>query len=414
MRIAILCQSYPPMVSGAALLAKRFATGLADRGHQVLVIAASDRREAYGAIEAGVLVERCPSLPNPLRAEQRFAGWPQRFVLAKLNGFAPDVLLLADPLQFALFGLLYARRRQVPAILIAQQLPWFLKAYLKGLPTLAAAVERAMWVYAGWLMRRYAAVVVPTKTIADIIEAETGIQAMAISNGIDASIYRPAADVAQSQRELREQFGIPAKAAVILYAGRLDVDKQVEAVVAASAEAVRQHGAHLLLVGDGTQKHRLMQQCADLHIREQCHFPGFIRERAALSRIFQGASLFANASEIETQGLSLLEAAACGLPIAAYRATCVPEIVQDGVNGWLVEPGDVAGLGKAITELAKDPEQARDMGIAGSMIAKRHAIERSVAAYEQLAQGVIAKWPNALAARSANGPGHARRSDAFD
>ncbi|MDK0575369.1 glycosyltransferase, partial [Clostridium perfringens] len=89
-------------------------------------------------------------------------------------------------------------------------------------------------------------------------------------------------------------------------------------------------------------------------ISNRVHFTGFISTKQGLPELYRIARLFITTSEIETQGLVMLEAAASGLPIVAVRATCIPEIVHNGVNGFLAEPGDIEGLGQGISTLLRD------------------------------------------------------------
>ncbi len=89
-----------------------------------------------------------------------------------------------------------------------------------------------------------------------------------------------------------------------------------------------------------------MKLCDSLGITDRVKFTGCISLQDGLPEIYRAASLFVSASEIETQGIVLLEAAASGLPIAAVHATCIPEIVHHGVNGYLAESGDLKRIGK--------------------------------------------------------------------
>ena len=78
MRIAYLAQSYPPMVSGAAIVAEKLAMEMAQRGHQVLVIAASDKDHPYITLQKNLTVIRLRSIYNPMRVGQRFLLFPRR------------------------------------------------------------------------------------------------------------------------------------------------------------------------------------------------------------------------------------------------------------------------------------------------------------------------------------------------
>src|SRR5688572_28568138 len=110
MRIAYLCQSYPPMVSGAALIVQRLAEGLAARGQRLLVLAASDRGRPYAEQLDCLTVSRLRAYPNPMRAGQRFLLWPARAVEAALCEFNPQLLHLHDFSQASIAGLRAANR----------------------------------------------------------------------------------------------------------------------------------------------------------------------------------------------------------------------------------------------------------------------------------------------------------------
>jgi hypothetical protein len=77
MKIAYVCQSYPPMISGAALVAQRLAERIASRGHEVLLVAASDREWAYTDSTAGLKLAGLHSFPNPVWVGQRSLLWPR-------------------------------------------------------------------------------------------------------------------------------------------------------------------------------------------------------------------------------------------------------------------------------------------------------------------------------------------------
>jgi len=77
MRIAYLTQPYPPMVSGAAVVAEHLAKEMANRGHDVLVIAASDKEYAYTQITGNLTVIRLRSINNPLRVGQKILLLPR-------------------------------------------------------------------------------------------------------------------------------------------------------------------------------------------------------------------------------------------------------------------------------------------------------------------------------------------------
>ena len=123
MRIALLTQTYPPMISGAAIFVRTLAETQAAAGHQVLVLTSSDRSRAYQTEFHNLTVLRLPSFHNRLRVGQRFTLWPRQTLLKQLTAFAPDVIHAHDPFQYGWAGLEYGRRANIPALLTLHQLP---------------------------------------------------------------------------------------------------------------------------------------------------------------------------------------------------------------------------------------------------------------------------------------------------
>ena len=390
MRIAYLTQSYPPMISGAALAVEKLATAMAQRGHQVLVIAASDRTEPYQTYKDNLTVLRLKSIHNPMRAHQRFMLFPHFEIIKALKKFQPDIIHAHEPLQTAWAGITYARRHHIPITMTVHQLPAFAASYLPNMPTLRRYTESLLWTYARWLIKQFAPVITPSHTTSRLLTAFTGIQALTVSNGIDLQRFHPPlpSDVGTATRS---KLNLPSNAPILLHIGRLDKDKSVDKVIRAAAPAIRESEAQLLVVGDGCEKKSLMNLCQALGIAQRVHFTGVISDCQYLSEIYRAASIFITTSEVETQGIVLLEAAASGLPIVAVDATCISEIVHDQVNGYLAKPGDSAGLSNRLITLLNNPEKARMMGMDGRTLVEAHDMHRTWSQYEKLYQASVMK-----------------------
>jgi len=380
MRIAYLTQSYPPMISGAAISAQQTAESMAKRGHQILVIAASDREYPYHTYKENITVLRLRSHKNPFRVGQRLMLYPHNRVMRLLKQFQPEVIHAHDPLQMGMLALEYASRARIPVTLTTHQLPWFVASYLPK--QLKPIIEMVLWTYARINLKRYTSIISPTQTIAEIIERKTGLKPNVISYGLDLQTFRPPLP-SDPEPAACSRLNLPVNVPIILHVGRLDTDKSVDKVIRAAASAILKSEAHLLVVGDGCQKNPLVRLCRELGIEKRVHFTGFIPP-AGLPEIYRMANIFVTASEIETQGIVLLEAAASGLPIVAVNATCISETVHNNVNGFLVEPGDVTALDHAITSLLNHPNRACTMGRKGRMLVEGHGIQNTWALHESL------------------------------
>ncbi len=397
MRIAFVTQSYPPMISGAALMVQQLAAGLADREQQVLVLAASDRVEAYMHRQGRLEVVRVASHRNPFRSDQRFVFRRLPSVRNQLERFRPDLIHLHEPLTIGLVGLSAAARLKIPCVLTMHQLPEFVVASTP-LPGAARALSDALlWRYARWFTARCAAVIAPTETIVRRLAGE-GIAAQAIGCAVNLQLFSDEPAGADESQQLRERYGLHPRLPVILHAGRLDKDKGVERVLRAAAQVIRERDAQLLIVGDGTERRALIAEAAALGIAQRCCFTGFVAHECELPGLFRLAHIFVTASQIETFGLVCLEAMASALPIVATRATCLPELVADGHNGLLAAGGDVRGLAAGIIRLLDEPETARRMGQSGRQRARRFTVERMLdehlALYERLTAAGCAQAPS--------------------
>jgi glycosyltransferase involved in cell wall biosynthesis len=377
------------MVSGAAIVAQRLAQGMADRGHDVLVVAASDRARAYAEQSGRVRLVRVRSMPNPARVGQRFCLWPCREVAAALRSFSPDLVHLHDPIALGLCGLRAAQRSRLPVLVTVHALPQLISRSVPPFPGLRGAVERLLWRYARWFVRQCKVVVTPSRTVADIMRAHVACDPQVISNGVDLERFTPSLASPDEREVLCDRYGLDPALPIVLHVGRIDVDKRVDLVVRAAAVAMRSVDAQLLVVGDGTRRSAMARLVETLGVGERSCFPRFVSADGDLPGLYRLASVFVIASEIEAQGIVVLEAAASGLPIVAVRAGAIPETVSDGVNGFLVPPGDVEAMAGRVVALLRDPERARAMGRAGRTRAADHSFAQARLAHKELYRSLL-------------------------
>jgi glycosyltransferase involved in cell wall biosynthesis len=383
MRIAYLTQAYPPIVSGAAIFAGHLAESIARLGHQVMVLAPSGDGTPRVMQQGNLTVISLRSFHNPLRVRQRFMIGPHNTLLDALKEFKPDVIHSHDFFQVGLAGIQYARCAGIPTMTTLHQLPWFVSNHLSKYQFLRHVTEEMLWGYARWLLRQFTGIVAPTQTVANVVTKRTSLPIRVISYGVDLSTFHPplsSAEKIRSRIRLNLLPGVP----IILHVGQLHRAKRVDRAINAAAQAMRDTNAHLLVVGDGPQKASLMDLCKSLGIEDRAHFPGYITAEAGLPEAYRAADVFITASEIETQGIVLLEAAASGLPIAAVDATCIGEIVHDGGNGYLTGSGDIGAMSESIRRILTDAQIAGAMSVASRSLAGNHSNIETIDKYERM------------------------------
>jgi len=391
MRIAYICQSYPPMISGASIVAQRLAEGICKRGHEVLVISASDRGSHYMSSHVGICVIRLRSFPNPIRVNQRFVLWSRREVSKELKDFRPDILHLHEPFSLGLGAALASRlmNKRPAVVLTIHQLPWIITSYLPALLDLHQLVESLIWTYSRWFCQFLDATITSSDTIADITCEQLRHRSIVITNGVDLTTFSNKLQSLDEAQALCAKYRLDPGLPIILYVGRIDTDKRVDLVVRAAAKTICSVEAQLLIVGDGRQLPEVIRLSELLGIRQFCRFPGYVTATGDLPGLYRLSRVFVTASEIEIQSSVVLEAAATGLPIVVVESSSMPEFIANGVNGFLVRPRDTDAMAECITLLLKNGDLSRRMGQANLELARRHSSDHSLNMHEQFYQSLI-------------------------
>jgi len=175
--------------------------------------------------------------------------------------------------------------------------------------------------------------------------------------------------------DLRRLFGVPPDRFVVGWIGRMTGIKRVPDVLA-TFRRLLDHGvdAELCLVGDGPERPQLEQRARDLGIARLTLFAGYQREIAPYFDLFDA---FLLPSANEGTPVVAIEALAAQRPVVATRVGGVPDVVREGVDGFLVDVGDVDGLAGRLAELARDPELRRRFGEAGrEAVVPRYRVSR--------------------------------------
>lgn len=175
--------------------------------------------------------------------------------------------------------------------------------------------------------------------------------------GVDTKRFVPSAETRQ---RVRRELGIAQDARVILFVGRLNLDKGMRELAAAFGSLIDSHlNTELLLVG--TEEDVSFREMLDLCPSARGHMR-HLSFTAAPERYMAAADVFCLPSYREGFGMTIIEAAACGLPCVASRIYGITDAVADGETGLLVPPGDVPALGQSLNRLVCDDSLRRQMG----------------------------------------------------
>jgi glycosyltransferase involved in cell wall biosynthesis len=198
---------------------------------------------------------------------------------------------------------------------------------------------------------------------------------------------------------IRREFGIPPDAPVVGKIARLFPLKGHEQLLEAAPEVVRRHPAvRFFLVGDGILYENLRNRALELGILENFVFAG-LTPRERIPEMLSAMDVVVHTSLREGLARALPQALAMGKPCVSYDLDGAPEVVIPGHTGFLVKPGDAAGLADAISRLLADPELRAKMGAAGrQMVDPKFRAETMVEKTAEVYSMLLQRHPERLQA----------------
>jgi glycosyltransferase involved in cell wall biosynthesis len=376
-------------VGGPALHVAYLAEGLADRGYDTTLVAGSLARGEESMSQV---------------AETRGAR------IVTLPHLARDISPLNDALAvFRLAGLIRRERPQIlhthtakagfvgriaallagdarPPIVVHTFHGHVLRGYFNPFVTLGfRTLER-------WLAS------VTTKLIAVSPEVRDDLVRLHVAPQEKFAVVRLGIELEQRvgggedvRRETRRQLGVAPDAFVVGWVGRMTAVKRTDDVLLAFRKLVdRDVDAWLCLVGDGPDREHLERRAHELGIARRCLFVGYQDDVAPYYEAIDALLL---PSGNEGTPVSVIEALAAGRPAVATRVGGVPDVVRDGVDGFLVDVGDATSLADRLADLAREPARRAEMGRDGrERVLQRYAVDRLVddvdALYRELLSGL--------------------------
>jgi glycosyltransferase involved in cell wall biosynthesis len=336
--------------------------GLRAAGHRTMLVAHPAGELRRRAAEGLDFVPLAPGHELDLKA-----GWK----LSRLfNRLRPDIVHAHDPhaVSTAALALSMSTARPVPPLVASRRVDFHLKRNS----------------FSKWKYRQVRTFIGASDAIARILRADgiPAAQIVTVHEGIDVeriAHIEPAS--------VHAALWLPTHAPVVGNVGALVAHKGQRHLIDAAALVVRDlPDARVVILGEGELRTALEHQVKHLHLEKHVLLPGFREDVLAL---LKSVDVFVMSSETEGLGTSILDAMACGKPVVGTRTGGIPEVVEDGVTGLLVEPRDPKSLARAITTLLQDEALRARMGADGLARVREHftvdrMVASTVAVYEQV------------------------------
>lgn len=354
MRVLMLSDVYFPRVNGVSTSIQTFARELTAQGHEVTLMAPD-----YGhGVPEPFEVIRIPSRYLPLDPEDRILRVRhlrrQRVELER-RGF--ELLHIQTPFIAHYSGVALARRLRIPVL---ESYHTFFEQYLdKYVPLIPAAWLRlAARKLSAAQCNDVDALVVPSKAMLEVLE-RYGVRtpASVIPTGIELKQFS-GGDGART----RAQLGIPAGRPVLVHAGRLAFEKNIDFLLRVLARVkALVPGVLLLIAGDGPARRDLESRAQALGLTENTRFLGYLDRDGPLKDCYRAGDFFIFASNTETQGLVLLESMALGVPVVSTAVMGTKEVLVEG-RGCLIAEEDEQDFADKCVRLLGDPELRAALG----------------------------------------------------
>jgi glycosyltransferase involved in cell wall biosynthesis len=344
--------TYLPQIGGVSHSVHFFSQDLSQLGNRVLVVAptyAEDSDFKDDPIE----VLRVPAIQN-FNGSDFSVCIPRPFLIdRKIDEFKPDVIHSHHPFLLGDAALRAARRRCLPLVYTHHTL---YEKYTHYVPLnsekMKQFVIRLSTQYANFCNE----VIAPSRSIADLIRKRgVCVPIHEIPTGVDTRFFSQG-----NARKFRSAYNLTDDTLIVGHLGRLAPEKNLAFLAESVALFLRRHhSARFLVVGSGTSESDIYQIFKSNGLTSRLLMAGSKTGRD-LADAYHAMDVFVFASQSETQGMVLVEAMACGLPVIALDAPGTREVVLDGRNGRLLPPdASCRQFADAVDAFAKNPAKAR-------------------------------------------------------
>jgi len=399
MNVGIVCY---PTVGGSGIVATELAKALAQRGHEVRLIS-TEMPFRVPDFQVGLVFHAVHTPGYPLFRE------PQH-----LLSLANKIVQVSREHRLDVIHAHYAIPHAAAAYLARQILA----------NTAGARVPRVITTLHGTDVTLIGSDSSYSETAAFCIDQSDGVTAVSdslradtyrqlsvradirvIPNFLDCDIHRRSEDVALRVRFAGAAGAVPSigvaagdagaagagETRLVIHVSNFRPVKRTEAVIDVFDRIRRRVPSRLLLVGDGPDLDRAVHRARDLGLADAVVSLG---EQEQVVPLLSVADLFLLPSAQESFGLAALEAMACQVPVVASRVGGLPEVIENGVTGFLHDPDDLEGMASSAVALLMDPPRHRAVAAAGlAAVQQRFCVNAIVPRYEAFYAEVLAREP---------------------
>ena len=392
LKILIVSETYPPDMNGAAIFTQRLAQDMGERDNDVMVIAPNFRFHDEVVKEGKNLqVFRVRTLSaKPVHPYFRVVDMMglKNKMKKQIIAFKPDIIHIQNHFLLGNTAMKIAKSMNIPIMGTNHFMPDNLLQYIPAF--IHDEAKKMMWRHFKRIYSKLDFITAPSQAAINMVK-EKGLtnEMQVISNGIDLNKFKKM----PKDKRLMERYDIPDKMPVLLFVGRLEVDKNIDLLLKAIHKIGDKSKFKVLIVGRGKNDKALQRLSKKLKLTDRVIFTGRVDDED-LEKMYSLADIYLATGSAELQGIAVMEAMTAGLPVLAINAIALPELVQDGVNGYLFEK-KVNDLAEKIIKILKEKKNWGKMSANSLKIISGHDIKKSMDKFESLYGELVARHKRA-------------------
>jgi glycosyltransferase involved in cell wall biosynthesis len=401
MRIIYFTDTFLPKIDGITISIKNFSERLSLKGHEFIICAPEYGQDDFTRMSDAIHVERFASAHLPSYPDIKVVFPSPNRITKIIEKFKPDLCHIHTPGLLGQYAINACERLGIPVVgtyhtLISEQ-DTYVSLYrilkldklflminkfdktltLKNLLKLQKfdkfnIQKKVILKICNNFYDRCDLVISPSHLIKEQLqEFKIKRPITVVSNGMDLSRFKGTIKNCSPEKK-------------ILHVGRISYEKNCDVIINAFKLIHEKYPeSTLTIIGDGPALPSLKVQAEQLKLADKVIFKGFV-SNDVLHDVYPQYDLFLTASTMETQGLVILEAIACGLPAIGVYSFAIPELIQHGINGYNAEPFKPVELANLALKVLSDPDLYRKFSEKSLEIANHHEMSKCVNKMEEV------------------------------
>ncbi|MBS3092156.1 glycosyltransferase [Candidatus Pacearchaeota archaeon] len=393
MKIAIFSDMFFPQVNGVATATINLSKGLADKGHEIIIIAPKFPRKIQKDEfkYSNIKIIRVFSFPTFFYKDFR-STIPINFkILHLFYKEKVDIIHFQTHFTLGFQAIFCSKFLKIPLV---GTFHGFISdpQYLEHMKLNYKSVEQLVWKYSKWYYNKCNLITCPSEYAKkELLIHNFKSEIKVISNGIDASIFDNS-----KAKAVRKKY--TKKGNLLLFVGRVAYEKNLIYLLECfRLVADELPNTKLLIVGDGPQMGDVKKKISELGLLDNIFLLGMIPHNQFIkSSIIGACDLFVTASITENQPMTILESQANGLVCVGADAKGVPNLIKNAVNGYVVNPDDKKAFADAVIKILSNKKLHQKMKNNTFKEIENHKFSKVIDQWENIYSKLIKNYNSRL------------------